>query len=95
MSLKLEKIQEKIDQAKKAEALAQKDLGPKAQARQQAEEALRRAEAEESEKTRLRQEAHRAFLAAHEAEGQARAALGARTAERQKWEKAIDAALEE
>jgi hypothetical protein len=95
MSLKLEKIQEKIDAARKAETQAQQDLAPRTRARQQAEASLKHAQEAEAECTRARQDAEADLLAARADEARAQQVLQAKTAERLKWEHAFEAALEE
>jgi hypothetical protein len=95
MSLKLEKIQEKLDAAQKPETDAQQELAARTQVRQRAEADLKAAQEAEAERTRLRQNAEETLLAGRADEARAQQALQARTAERLKWQHAFEAALEE
>jgi hypothetical protein len=95
MSLKLEKIQEKIDQAKRQEALALTDLEPKAATLREAEAKLRQAQEEEAELTRRRQVAQQVYDDALAAATRAHGLHQQKIAERLRWEKAFEAALEE
>ena len=95
MSLKLEEIQKKIDQAKQAEAQATKALAPLTEARQKAGQALKDVQEAESELTRKRQLAEVALADAAAAEGKAQLALKAKTDDVLRWQQAFERALEE